>query len=275
MPSTNNPAGRLVTLFEAAREVSGRTPVHQVLDDLLGHGMSEPGITLGGFAQFLALVQEAQRAILAIPDINHQLYLEWAPKLEQTLKVIALGTKWEAFRSQIDDKTMYSLQICAELLGRGHPDSTLDEATVQKLRDDLWKLHEGIKDSDIEDDLKDYMFVRLESVDRALQEWQIRGIRPVEEAFEAVVGSLVLNRTVYARTRNTAVGEQFWRIMERLAVLVSITVGTISIGKDVNWQLPGPEQESAQVEPAAPSPQGGGKPSKGGSEAKPPEASKE
>jgi hypothetical protein len=142
----------------------------------------------------------------------------------------------------IDEKTLYALRICDDLLAREKPEHTISERQMEKLQREVRGLFDAIRAAQLDDNVKQYMFRHLELIDRALQEWRFRGAEPLHQAVEGVVGSLVLHQEMYAKTNRAAAGKRFWQFLGRVAVVASVVGTSIQIGKEIKLCLPGPEE---------------------------------
>ncbi len=84
----------------------------------------------------------------------------------------------------------------------------------------------------------------LVKIKEAIEEYKIRGIKPLEIVFEQAIGRVVLTPGIYQESTKTPNGKGFWEIMGYLAVIVTILSGSIKIGKDIVLILPTSETEN-------------------------------
>ena len=54
---------------------------------------------------------------------------------------------------------------------------------------------------------------------------------------------MVLSPEIYQESQRTQKGKRFWEIMGKLAIILTITVSSVQIGKDIVSILPPPETE--------------------------------
>jgi hypothetical protein len=82
-------------------------------------------------------------------------------------------------------------------------------------------------------------------VKSGLEEYVILGSVPIQKEIRSVFGALVIDQTIYKRTRATPEGERFWGIMRKLLSVTRIVTGAIQIGTDVISFLPEPQDGDA------------------------------
>lgn len=76
------------------------------------------------------------------------------------------------------------------------------------------------------------MVEHLLMVKNAIEEYRIRGIRPLETEIDRLTGAVIRNPTVWLTSRESDFGKRFWDTMGKLALATSIVVGGIQIGQD-------------------------------------------
>jgi len=121
------------------------------------------------------------------------------------------------------------------------PELILKKDEIEKIKNDAEELLHEIISSNIDKDLKQCLVDHIEEIKNAIEEYELEGIVPLRKAFESTVGSISIQPKIYQKLKNTKHKEKFWTILAHVALILSIAVGTIQIGKDTIALLTAPE----------------------------------
>ena len=191
----------------------------------------------------MALPSSIKEAMSYIDNIDHDIYLRWLPQVEASFSSVNFDAQWRHFIDRFDGEIMYGIEICAERLSRERPEKTANEELLAGLSEKVNELLSELDTAELSANAWLYIHDHLVRTKEAIEEYRIRGIKPLEEAFQQSVGGVVLSPEIYKETQRTQKGKRFWEIMGRLAIVVSLTVGSVQIGKDIVSLLPPPETE--------------------------------
>ena len=242
MANPNNPAGRFYNLLIQGKKPSfGKMKVREVWGQLLGVADKDSSILLRRIGKVMALPSLIEKQIKQEEDIDHSVYLKWLPKVANAFRRLNLEAPWTNFINPIDDAALYGLEICSEQLSRKQPELIIKKDEIEKIKGEVDELLHEIKSSNIDKDLKEYLTTHIEDIKNAIEEYEFEGIAPIRKAFESTVGSIYIKPEIYQKIKNTKHNKKFWTIIARVALILSIAVGTIQIGKDTIALLPGPE----------------------------------
>jgi hypothetical protein len=249
MAHNNNPAGRLLALLrrgkktdflkmQAAQAWKVLLAIPQANDLELTH-------QLVGLAELPLLIKSR---VEGIPNVNHELYLKKLPELARTLRGLGFGVQWGIFVKSFSESVLDSLAFCDDLLSRENPDKRVDTDQLGSLLKDVGSLVDDVVASDIDNTLKQYMLKHLHIVERAIQDYQLLGAGPLEQAVEATIGSVFLHKDVAVEVAKTPLGARLWNILGKLAIITTLVVGVPQLPEAVRKLLPTAEEVKDQTQ---------------------------
>ena len=191
----------------------------------------------------MALPSSIKEAMSYIDDMDHSIYLRWLPEVEASFSILNFDMQWKNFIDRFNGEIMFGIEVCSDRLSRERPEKTANEDLLADLSKKVNELLSEIDSADLSGNVWLYIHDHLVRVKEAIEEYRIRGIEPLESAFQQAVGGVVLSPEIYKETQRSQKGKRFWEIMGRLAIVVSLTVGSVQIGKDVVSLLSPPETE--------------------------------
>jgi hypothetical protein len=249
MTNSNNPAGRLYNLFEKGKKPSYKKDrVREVWTDLLYVPKNDNSILLGRIGRVMALPPLIEKKIRQEEDIDHSVYLRWLPKVSNAFKLLNLEAPWHNFIEPIDQMTLYGLEICSEQLSRKQPELEIKTGDIEKIKNEVEKLLQEIISSDIEKNLKDFLLNHIGKIKNAIEEYEFEGVVPLQKAFESTIGAISLHPEIHEKIKSSKHREGFWTFLTRVALVLSLVVGSIQIGKDTIPLLPSPEVEIEETQ---------------------------
>ena len=244
MKTSNNPAGRLHSLLVAGQAKSLRgKPVSEIWAKILEVSHEDTGLLLRRVGHIMSLPSNIKEAMSYIDDLDHSIYLRWLPQVESSFSILNFQMPWQDFIDRFNGEIMYGIEICSDRLSRERPEKTANEELLAGLSEKVNGLLSELDSTELSDNAWLYIHDHLVRIKEAIEEYRIRGIKPLESAFQQAVGGVVLSPEIYQESQRTQKGKRFWEIMGYLALVVTITVGSIQIGKDVVSILPSPETE--------------------------------
>lgn len=247
MKTLNNPAGRLLEVLKRAKAF--QPPNAKALEawaKILEVPPNDIPHLLTQFGKVLTLPKIVQERIKSQEEINHSIYLKWVPKVESCFKSINLETTIHSFTSNLDEAALDGLEFCSELLSRVQPEIEIDEKEIGKITKQIHKLQDEIIQSEIDNQYKFFMLEKLEELLKALQEYRIMGVEPIDEVFVNTFGRLATNQQIYEETKDTEIGGKFWSVLTRALLLTSLAVTTIQLGQWAQNLLPNQSEEKVQ-----------------------------
>jgi len=247
MTTTNNPAGRLHALLSKGQSMPN-APASESWAELLGVENGNHSLLLRRVGQVMSLPSTTKEAILGLGDHNPEIYLKWLPVAEQTFGLLNFQMQWKQFIERFTPETMYGIEVCSDILSKNRPEKIADDKLLSDLLGKIDELLSELEGAELKTDVWLFIYDHLLSIKEAIEEYPIQGIKPLEAGFEKTVGCVVLSPGIYYEAQQSPVEsnywEKFWTITGRLALVVTVAVGSIQIGKDVVPLLPSPENKT-------------------------------
>ncbi len=163
LKKNDNAAARLHTLLSRLRISPPQGAVAHALRAILVLGSDEDNLVLQErFGRIFALNKRASSAAKTLSDHSSDLFIQWIPKVEQSLFALSLQTSIASLAQLFDQNTMISLEACAELLSREHPEKVLDPEDLKRIVEEAAQLRDDTEAADLPNDIKEFI---LENVD--------------------------------------------------------------------------------------------------------------
>ena len=238
MTETNNPAGRLLNIINAGKKAPGDKQAAEIWAELLTVPISDNSLLLRRVGYVMALPSQIREQFEELNNLDKKIYLKWLPSVEASFSILNFQMPWKQFIERFDGSVIYGMEICSDLLSRERPEKVAEEDLLSELKNAVDELISKSNSEEIEIDLRKILYGHLLRIKLAIEEYQIRGIVPLEEEFHTVLGEVVLNPDIYKESKRSGFGRKFWDTMGKLALVVTVTVGAIQIGHETISLLP-------------------------------------
>jgi len=229
MATANNPAGRLYNLLVEARKQPPGTEARKVWALLLHVESNDTPTLLRRLARVLEVPALIRERVARQQSVNRALLLEWMPSVELALSNVTLGGPWKSFLGHFDEKTMYGLNLCSDILSRHCAETIIDEGELENIGQEVGTLIEEISGARIEEDVKQFMLDHLAAITDALNDYWIAGATPLRKALESSVGAIVLDSSIISKVNAAPHGSRFWTIVGRVGVVLSIAWNALQL----------------------------------------------
>lgn len=246
MAVSNNPAGRLHALLREGQSKQKDKPASEIWAEILNVPKEDTGLLLRRVGHVMTLPSGIKEAMSYVDDLDHSIYLRWLPRVEASFSILNFQMAWKQFIERFDGEVMYGIEICSDRLSRDRPEKVADESLLESLLKKVNDLLGELESIDVEPGTWFFIYDNLVKIKEAIEEYKVQGIKPLEAVFEQTIGEVVLTPEKYQSSQKTEKGQKFWEVMGYLALVVTITAGTIQIGKDAVSILPPPEEESTE-----------------------------
>lgn len=210
MEVKTEPAGRLFDIFQEARTKPATDSSRKVWSSIFGVPENETGTILKMLADLIHLTHETKAKIEQLDDIDHQLYLKPFTKIEQILSKINLDAGWQQWKDQIDETTIYGLQICSDKLNRITNYTKIKNDELDKIKKSLAELTDMVLEADLHTSLKQLLIRNLERLRQSLISYRIKGIEGIEQEVELNLGSVFLHKEEIQEKIKTDENKALW-----------------------------------------------------------------
>jgi hypothetical protein len=246
MDKTDNPASRLIAIYEKARSVQTQNPniparagwayVFEIPTDGQNLTVSNEIELIHRLIQLIKLVDETEQALLSIEGINHERYLTPFPAIRQT---ISLTTLSQAFQPHaVTDTHMVILGFCEEKLAEYHLEPKIEEEQIKNILDEINNLYEEVRASSLHENLKRIILEQLEHIRRAIHEYRIRGAERLREELVTIIGNYVLNREFIEQANDNPEVGKYKSLLSNFASMVAFASHTTKLIEAAAHYLP-------------------------------------
>ena len=239
MQTPNNPASRLLEIIKKGQGIGNDVQAIDAWGEIFDTPRENLPLLLKRISSFCALPDEIEREIKEIEEANTPLYLDWRSKANVAFTNLNFVNNWNTtFKARFDDKAVYGIKFCDDLLSRQRPERTVATEDIDNLSNKVEELLNLIEEENIDQTTKNYIKERLIDIQQALGDIPILGTKVIEKEFQAVVGSLTINNTYNLQSEGSEFKTKFWRIIYGLGLLATATLGPMQIGEKVINALP-------------------------------------
>jgi len=223
----NNLAGRLYEILAKAWEVRKKDKVSDVFAEALEINSNNPGEVFQGLANLYNLVKDTRLAIERLQDINYELYLRPIQDIEQALgRSDFSSSDWRTFKQSLDPSTFALLEVCADTLSRKAAEIAIDKEQLSELQNEVRQLLEKTVESDLTDEIKSFIFEKLQSIDQAIINYRYYGSAALQRTVEASIGAALRYKEQLQEKPENPVLARFFEIISKADLLVRLGVNT-------------------------------------------------
>jgi hypothetical protein len=243
---TNNPASRLLKVLEKVCELNPEALTRQVWA-IAFNTTAETHVVYPKITKLLLLIHEIKDEMSRLP-IKMKTLSTWPNSLEASLFQMNLDIQWSAHQPRIC-QVIQPVRDSAELLSHLRPERIIKEETLQKFESEIRSLLDDVTDSDIEKEIKDFIIEQLRNILFGIDDFEIRGIKGIQEAVQQTVGAIASNGKVQSKLSGTSFGKRLWQIISVYAVFAGVINDTPQLVEMAQYALPPAKHELLEENP--------------------------
>ncbi|EGQ9976301.1 hypothetical protein FWP56_22730 [Vibrio vulnificus] len=194
MKVKSDAAGRLLDILTEAKSKSEKWRSRQVWASVFNIPENDSGSLLLMLAELIRLSDQTKKQLIAIDDIDHQLFLKPFVNVERIFSILNLESSWQPSKQLLDDVTIYGLNVCSDKLSRINQTTSLNDEDLDKIKSMLEQLTDEVLNSDLESPLKEIFIRNLEGLRQSLLLYKINGIDGIEQQIQLNIGTLMFNK---------------------------------------------------------------------------------
>ncbi|EKO3583981.1 hypothetical protein GCS56_003408 [Vibrio metschnikovii] len=194
MKVKSDAAGRLLDILTEAKSKSEKWRSRQVWASVFNIPENDSGSLLLMLAELIRLSDQTKKQLIAIDDIDHQLFLKPFVNVERIFSILNLESSWQPSKQLLDDVTIYGLNVCSDKLSRINQTTSLNDEDLDKIKSMLEQLTDEVLNSDLESPLKEFFIRNLEGLRQSLLLYKINGIDGIEQQIQLNIGTLMFNK---------------------------------------------------------------------------------
>lgn len=220
----DNVAARLYNvLSETSKHGSRLDPwkVHQVWAQTFGVPHDDLYQIFHHLIVLRQLLDEVEKQIKAIPNINHEVYLKRFSKIRKALAPTNFQEDW--FKSShIDEGMLATLEFCAERLSATSPEKTPLDDEIEALWQAVESLKEQILSEEVDAQLQSILLDLVESMRRAIHEYRFWGVDGLRQELFSILERLQKYYPIIQQHSDDPVVLSFWNVLTKFDTLTSI-----------------------------------------------------
>lgn len=250
----DNPAGRLYRILVAMQAIRPNLSVGQAMPEILG--ISPPLVPdlARAMGDLLQLPSEAQREIEKLTGTqSKERLLRWQPKVIEALNCLLFQTVSPPLQiGQIaalyGPGDLMALEFCSEALHLAGDKQVVDHDFLTGIRQQISDLLDVLEsDSDLQAELRDLLIWNVRAMLRACDNYDLRGVAGISDAYNQAIGTMVNNWRVVKSSHGSSPAT--WKKV--VAVLASVAA-LLGSSAEVITALEHPSASPAGVERVVP-----------------------
>src|SRR5436853_3817744 len=239
----DNPAGRLLALFQKARFVQTSSSVLNVwalVFDIKLEGQAAEFELLHRLFETYELLEKLVDEISHIEDPEErEEFMVPIPRLRNAIIIGNGANTNSAILSGIRDGDLIVLKFCSRYLHNHQPEPVADPLQLERLTAKLNELFDVVQaSSTLEAELKTFLLSRIEEIRRGIQEYRIGGIERLRETLGTVYGSAFVHSDTIQEAKDTDELRQFGAVVNQLAAIVTFAWKTTKMLESVQTIFP-------------------------------------
>ncbi|ESA37140.1 hypothetical protein N836_00230 [Leptolyngbya sp. Heron Island J] len=175
--------------------------------------------------ELFGLLRSSLDAVKGLHSVNSNPHMRTLIRIRSLLySKNFLNDQWKIFSSGLKDQSLMDLlEMTANAIDRETRLTKLSQDQLNDLLTSAKELLEDIRQSDLDDDIKNFLFIRLDEVCSAIQYYSISGSTGLRRVIEANIGGTLLKLSgLTPEERKTSVLTKFLHLMVRGAGLLGL-----------------------------------------------------
>ena len=233
----DNPAQHLHDMMAALKSQPGNAIVVNAIATVLEVDSTDLPTLLYGAAELAELPKQIETELVAIPDLNQELYLTWKPAVRAALDYLKnmAGQNMQAMGAHYNDTTLLSLRHASDVL-RASSYRDIPSEQLQNLLVSIDELRQLIEESDeVDGVLQAFLLDLVEEMRRSIRLYRIHGASGIEKALERSVGALWLRyqRTSTPPPASGKVWKKFAAVLAAMGLVLTTANSAYELGSNV------------------------------------------
>ncbi|WP_146060264.1 hypothetical protein [Amycolatopsis sp. CA-128772] len=237
----DNPAGRLLALFEAARTVDQGKVASAEWAGIFRVEHLSPQF-FRAIANMASMASETRARIAEVEPEDHVLHLEHFGQVDNVIANFArsLNVNMGGFLEPLDNRSgEYALKLCSAILHRKRSEGQLQRDERASLLDQVMALTDEVeKVSDLDRELRGWLLLRLHDIRRALQYPDQFGLVDISNAHDLIIGGLQTKRSRIAQLAKSKIAKNFVGVMVALDLAVNLGANSLQIAQSDGHDSP-------------------------------------
>jgi hypothetical protein len=189
----SNSGRRLCNILEKAVEEGNK---EAIIYTVIGSALGVEDVSNKYFlTDFFVLMADVERVVTLLKKVPRQdKYIDAIREIQNIFFTYSLpGDKWANISNLIESRNLILLlDACATFISQENPEVSLSENQLEEYLSRCEELLKETMESDLSDDIKTFLVVRLEEVCTAIRHYSIGGPERLRILVEANIGGMIL-----------------------------------------------------------------------------------
>jgi hypothetical protein len=229
MEPITNSAGRLFNILHDAKQKVPNQVItaSKLWAEVFALDQGTPDFEVHIFERLLQLRQliiDAERDLrgIGISDKMLRPFERIKPIPQQSLSY--LNSDIRNTIQAVTESDMTLLEVCSEELEKRHLEPAVDEAELHEILADLRVIFDEVTSGSIDPDLKLFILDGLETIQRGILEFRIRGHQRLNETIGEIVASFVANHPIPKTAEDEDSWRKFNKVFRRVVAVAHFTI---------------------------------------------------
>ena len=184
---------------------------------------------VGCFVDMADRTEKAIRAIRGLPpSIIHQM-LGWTAALSELTHLTAANSAWSNIRIRFTPVRRDQLLLCEKLLNEQMLTASESSEALEALLKTVNEMRAEVQSAEFDQDFRELLFDILESLHRALSEYEIRGAKGVFASMGEVLALLTRYQLDIETAESKTMMRRVWDLTTKVATVASTIDGVRTI----------------------------------------------
>lgn len=219
----DNPVARLRSLLEAGKAIPGHLNCRETWMNLLEASTEDELMFKLGIA--MQLPQQIKKVLADNLDPELWQTKHWEVMVKQAFFEQNLNGRWDTFIDKINETGIGELRLLQTIIHVKGEYKSLTDNDMLDFKMQLSLILEDIIASDINKAVKDKICRYLRKIITSIEDYQISGIEPIEDAVNTLVGNAAFDKEYKNFLSDDRLGGQIIKVIGALADCVAIVQG--------------------------------------------------
>lgn len=186
---------------------------------------------LDGLQAFVFMAGRTQQAVsdLNLPEKIKRAHLSWTSAFTEVMLQAVANGAWSNTRHRFTAVARSQLHTCELWLDEVCASSDDTSSELRQILEELDSLRASVQDADVEEDFKTLLLDIVESMRRAIAEYEIRGSVGVQQALGEVLGHALRRMDLVARNAKGDLLGRAGKVLRRIALVGGVVKGGAEI----------------------------------------------
>ncbi len=222
---SDNPAARLFSILDEGKKIDANKNCREVWQNLLDVNPSKQALLISRLGKLMELPQQIIEIVESEFPNQVRTCDHWNTQVNKAFMQQNLSDKWATFANHIDVHALNYLSITTELLQTKSPTKLLGADELVETRNSINELLNEIIDSNIPDEIKQYVASGLNNLLRRIDEYRITGAQPIMDGIEGMFGHAFFDEEYRRYLSEEDLGKKLVDVLAAVASAVTIVLG--------------------------------------------------